>query len=51
MWVFLVAALPYVIPMLFIANPWEIRLWVPVILLLMLLKLNAVKMQLEPTGG
>jgi len=36
-WVFLVACLPYVIAMTIIANTWEIRLWVPVWLGLLVL--------------
>ena len=43
MWVFVLAALPYLIPMLLIASPWEIRLWVRVILLLMLMKISPVQ--------
>ena len=48
MWVFVIAALPYLIPMLLIANPWEIRLWVPVILLLTLMKMSATQGGIPP---
>jgi hypothetical protein len=37
--VFLISTLPYTIPLLGISQLWEIRLWVPVILLLIILKI------------
>lgn len=39
---FILASLPYLVPMLFVAYLWEIRLWVPVILGLMLIKIKPV---------
>jgi hypothetical protein len=43
MTIFFIAALPYIASIPFIANPWEIRLWMPVILFLMILKMQALQ--------
>lgn len=39
LWIFLLASTPYWLAMFFVAYPWEIRLWVPIILLMVFLKL------------
>ncbi len=39
---FLIAALPYIILMLLVAAPWEIRLWIPLILLLTIMKVKTI---------
>jgi len=49
MLVFLIAGLPYMVPMLLIANPWEIRLWVPIILLLTIMKMKATQAEIFPS--
>ena len=36
--VFLIGSLPYILPLFLIADLWEIRLWTPIILLLVILK-------------
>ena len=41
--VFYIASLPYTVSILLIAEPWEIRLWIPIILLVLLLKIKAVQ--------
>lgn len=37
-YIFLLASTPYILPLIVISQLWEIRLWVPVILLLLILK-------------
>lgn len=51
MWVFLLASLPYLGAMPFIATTWEIRLWVPVILLLTIIKVNASRLEGGPESA
>lgn len=43
MLVFLLASLPYIIPLFFISVLWEIRLWVPILLLMLLLKIRGAQ--------
>lgn len=50
MTVFLAASLPYILPMLFIALPSEIRLWTPLLLLLVVLKVRAVSAGFLPVA-
>jgi len=38
--VFLIAATPYWLAMLFVAYPWEIRLWIPIIIIMVFLKIS-----------
>jgi hypothetical protein len=40
---FLVVTFPYVLFILFFADAWEIRLWIPIILLLVILKVRATQ--------
>ena len=39
--VFLIASLPYLLSVVIVAQPWEIRLWVPIILSIIVLKARA----------
>lgn len=39
---FLAASLPYIVLLVFVANLWEIRLWIPIIIALIILKLHSV---------
>lgn len=41
LFVFYIASLPYILAILLIAIPWEIRLWTPIILLVLILKVKA----------
>ncbi len=38
-----IVSLPYIISIVLIANPWEIRLWIPIILLVLILKVKAAQ--------
>lgn len=42
MYIFLLASAPYILPLFVISQLWEIRLWVPVILMLLILKIHEV---------
>lgn len=50
LWVFILAASPYVIAMLLVATPWEIRLWVPILLLLTVMKVNTARGEISPAN-
>lgn len=39
-YVFLLSSLPYIITIMIIANPWELRLWIPVIIPLVIFKFH-----------
>jgi hypothetical protein len=45
--VLLMVSLPYTLPIFFVANPWEIRLWTPVIMLLIIMKVQAAQQDLN----
>lgn len=49
--IFLLASLPYWLAMFAVAYPWEIRLWVPIILVMVFIKLIHTRLPQETTAA